>query len=86
MGFPLLQEFSSGVWEDRSRFLDPDDVVKLTTRCPNTLTHMVSRMVNKYVYKTSLKDIMDKYYELFRGKNHTNKTNFFNRTEDSDLD
>ena len=26
---------------------------------------------------------MDKYYEMFRGKNHLNKTDFFNRTEDS---
>jgi hypothetical protein len=41
-------------------------------------------MVNKYAYKPSLKDIMDKYYEMFRGRNHTNKTVFFNRTEDSD--
>ena len=47
---------------------------------------MVSIMVNKHVYKPSLKDIMDKYYEMFRGKNHTNKTYFFNRTEESDAD
>ncbi len=43
-------------------------------------------MVNKHLYKSSLKDIMDKYYEMFRGRNHTNKTDFFNRTEDSDGD
>ena len=47
---------------------------------------MVSIMVNKNVYKSSLKDIMDKYYKMFRGKNHTNKTDFFNRTEYSDTD
>ena len=33
--------------------------------------------------KPSLQDVMDKYYEMFRGKNHPNKTDFFNRTEDS---
>ncbi len=53
---------------------------------PDTLTDMASIMVNKHVYKTCLKDIMDKYYEMFRGKNHTNKTDFFNLTEDSDTD
>jgi hypothetical protein len=53
---------------------------------PDTLADMVSIMVNKHAYKPSLKDIMDKYYEMFRGKNHTNKTDFFNRTEESDTD
>jgi hypothetical protein len=53
---------------------------------PDTLANMVSIMVNKNTYKPSLKDIMDKYYEMFRGKNHTNKTDLFNRTEDSDTD
>jgi hypothetical protein len=53
---------------------------------PDTLTDMVSMMINKHAYKSSLKDIMDKYYEMFRGRNHTNKTDFFNRTEDSDTD
>ena len=43
-------------------------------------------MVNKHAYKPSLKDIMDKYYEMFRGRKHTNKTDFFNRTEESDAD
>ena len=37
---------------------------------------MVSIMVNKHTYKPSLKDIMDKYYEMFRGKNQPNKTDF----------
>ena len=41
---------------------------------PDTLTDMVSIMVNNHTYKPSLKDIMDKYYEMFRGRNHTNKT------------
>ena len=47
---------------------------------------MVSIMVNKHTYKPSLQDVMDKYYEMFRGKNPPNKTEFFNRTEDSDTD
>jgi len=46
---------------------------------PDVLTDMVSIMVNKYVYKPSLKEVMDKYYEMFRGMNHVNKTDFFNR-------
>jgi hypothetical protein len=37
---------------------------------------MVSIMVNKDTYKPSPKDIMDKYYEMFRGKNQPNKTDF----------
>ena len=53
---------------------------------PDTLADMVSIMVNKHAYKPSLKDIMDKYYEMFRGRKHTNKTDFFNRTEESDAD
>ncbi len=39
-------------------------------------------MINKHVYKTSVKDIMDKYYEMFRGKNRGNKADFFNKPED----
>ena len=38
---------------------------------------MVSIMVNKLAYKPSVKDIMDKYYEMFRGKT-ANKIDFFN--------
>ncbi len=38
---------------------------------------MVSIMINKFVYKSSVKDIMDKYYEMFRGKNSANKKDFF---------
>ena len=42
---------------------------------PDTLTDMVSIMVNKFAYKPSVKDIMDRYYydEMFRGKNSANK-------------
>jgi len=52
------------------------------------LTDMVSIMVNKLAYKPSVKDIMDKYYEMFRGKNSGNKKDFFNSPdspEDSDV-
>ncbi len=28
---------------------------------------------HKHKYNPSLKDIMDKYYEMFRGRNHTTK-------------
>ena len=49
---------------------------------PDTLTDMVSIMVEKHAYKPSLKDIMDKYYEMFRGKNQANKTHFVNSPED----
>ena len=45
---------------------------------PDTLTDMVSIMVNKFAYKPSVKDIMDKYYEMFHGKNSANKKDFFN--------
>ncbi len=41
-----------------------------------------SFMVNKHPYKPSVKDIMDKYYEMFRCKNQVNKTGFFNSPED----
>ncbi len=56
---------------------------------PDSLTDMVSIMVNKLVYKSSVKDVMDKYYEMFRGKNSVNKKDFFNspdRPEHSDQD
>ena len=40
-------------------------------------------MVIKNTYKPSLKDIMDKYYEMFRGKTQTKKQTFslFNSPE-----
>ena len=53
---------------------------------PDSLADMVSIIVNKHTYKSSLQDVMDKYYEMFHGKNRPNKTDFFNRTEDSDTD
>ena len=39
--------------------------------------------------KHLIKDIMDEYYEMFRGKNRANKTDLFNSpedVEDSDTD
>ena len=54
---------------------------------------MVSIMVNKLAYKPSVKDFMDKYYEMFRGKDSANKKDFFNSPDspehsdqDSDAD
>jgi hypothetical protein len=43
---------------------------------PDVLADMVSIMVNKLVYKPPVKDIMDKYYEMFRCKNSANKKDF----------
>ena len=43
---------------------------------PDTLPDMVSIMVNQITYKPSVKDIIDKYYEMFRGKNRGNKQTF----------
>jgi hypothetical protein len=60
------------------RYLHPDD-----------LTDMVSIMVNKLVYKPSVKDIMHKYYEMFPGTSSVNKKDFFNspdRPEHSEKD
>ena len=47
---------------------------------PDTLTDMVSIMVNKLAYKTSVKDIMDKYYE----KNSISQKHFFNSPDSPD--
>jgi hypothetical protein len=44
---------------------------------PDTLADMVSIMVNKLAYKFSVKNIMDKYYEMFRSKS-VNQKDFFN--------
>jgi hypothetical protein len=41
---------------------------------------MVSIMVKKLTYNPSVKDIMDKYYEMFRGKNSGNKKDFFQQS------
>jgi hypothetical protein len=49
------------------------------------LTDMVSIMVNKHACKPSLHDIVDKYYEMFRGKNQGNKKDLF-KSPDSDQD
>ncbi len=51
--------------------------------------HMSPRktlVFNWHTVVSSLQDVMNKYYEMFRGKNHPNWTDFFNRTEDSDTD
>ncbi len=60
---------------------------------PDALADMVSIMVNKLAYKPSVKDIIHKYYEMFRGKNSANKKDFFNSPDspehsdqDSDAD
>ncbi len=60
---------------------------------PDSLADMVSIMVNKLAYKPSVKDIMDKFCEMFRGKNSGNKKDFFNSPDspehsdqDSDAD
>ena len=49
---------------------------------PDGLADMVSIMINKDTYNPSVKDIMDKYYEMFSGKNRGNKADFFNSPED----
>ena len=41
---------------------------------PDALADMVSIMVNKLVYKSSVEDIMDKYYEMFRVKTSSETT------------
>ena len=51
---------------------------------PDTLTDMVSIMVNKIVYKPFVKDIMDKYYEMFRDENSANKKELFNSPDSPD--
>ena len=51
---------------------------------PDALTDMVSIVVNKLAYKPSVKDIMDKYYEMFRGKDSANKNDFFNSPDNPD--
>jgi hypothetical protein len=60
---------------------------------PDSLADMVSIMVNKLAYKPTVKDIMDKYHEMFRDKNSTNKKDLFNSPtvpthsdQDSDTD
>jgi hypothetical protein len=51
---------------------------------PDALADMVSIIVNKLAYKPSVKDIMDKYYEMFHGKNSANKKDFFNSPDSPD--
>ncbi len=51
---------------------------------PDTLADMVSIMVNKFAHKPPVKDIMDKYYEMLRGKNGTNKKDLSNSPDSTD--
>jgi hypothetical protein len=46
---------------------------------PDTLADKVSIILNNLVYKPFLKDIMDKYYEMFCGR--INKKDLFNSTD-----
>ena len=39
-------------------------------------------MINRHAYKAFVKDNMDNYYEMFRGQNRANRTDFFNSPED----
>ena len=68
-----MEEFFSRVTQLSGVNLDPD-----------TLTDMDSIMVDKPVYKPSVKDIMDKYYEMFRDKNSVNKKDLFNSPDNPD--
>ncbi len=47
---------------------------------PDALAGMVFIMVIKLAYKPSVKDIMDKYNEMFRGKNTANKKGLFQQS------
>ena len=56
-----------------------DNFQKLILTQTPTLTDMVSVMVtDKLAYKTSVKDMMDKDYEMFRGKNSAKTKDLFN--------
>jgi hypothetical protein len=52
------------VWE----ILSPSSLSEVNLD-PDSLVDMVSIMVNKFTCEPFVKDIMDKYYEMFRGKN-----------------
>ena len=51
---------------------------------PDTLTDIVSIMLNKLEYKPSVKDIIDEYYDIFRCKNSGNTKDFFNSPDNPD--
>jgi hypothetical protein len=92
--FPLhfvvfKQTVSLDNWDDVEQVFSRTVQLSKVNVDPDTLTDMVSIMINNHVYKPSVKDIMDKYYEMFRDKNRTNKIDFFNSptdVEDSDTD
>jgi hypothetical protein len=46
---------------------------------------MVSIMVSELAYKPSVNDMMDKYYEMFRGKNGANENDLFKSPDSPDL-
>ena len=69
----------------RKFFQGLDNFQKLIlTPTPSLTLMMVSIMVNKLAYKPSVKDIMDKYYEMFRDKNSANKKDLFNSPDTPD--
>jgi len=41
-------------------------------------------VVNKHAYKPPVHDIMEKYYEMFRGKNQANNKDLFNNSDSPD--
>ena len=51
-----------------------------------TLAYMEIITANKQAYKPSLEDIMDKYYEIFRGKNQGKEENLLYSPDHSDAD
>ena len=81
----LVQEHNA--WAPKRELLT-DDTPPVTEQGPppDTLTDMVSIMVNKLTYKPCLRDIMDRYYydEMFRGKNEANKKDLFNSPDSPD--
>ena len=51
---------------------------------PDTLADMVSIIVNKHEYKPSVKDIMDKYYEMYCVKNEGRNEDLFSSPDSPD--
>ena len=54
---------------------------KMTTKFAAIISAWITRQCVILPFP-SVKDIMDKYYEMFRDKNRGNKSDFFNRPED----
>ena len=73
---PMWSKFSYG----RNNFLN-----LILTQTPSlTWSGYWSTCYNKFAYKPSVKDIMDKNYEMFRDKNSANKKDFFNSPDSTD--